>query len=67
MWSQVGLKKHYCHKAIGGDGIPAKLFKILKDDTNKGSTQYVRKFGKASSGQMTGRGQPSPNYQEGQY
>ena len=55
------------NKASGGDGIPAKLFKILKDDTNKGSTQYVRKFGKASSGQMTGRGQPSPNYQEGQY
>jgi len=52
----VGLKKHCCHKAIGGDGIPAKLFKILKDDANKGSIQYVIKFGKASSGQRTGRG-----------
>jgi len=63
----VGLKKHCCHKAIGGDGIPAKLFKILKDDANKGSIQYVIKFGKASSGQRTGRGQPCPNSQEGQY
>jgi len=31
VWSQVGLKNHY-YKASGGDGIPAELFQILKDD-----------------------------------
>ena len=33
-----------------GDGIPDKLFKILKDDALKCCTQYVSKFGKLSSG-----------------
>ena len=55
------------NKARGDDGIPAKLFKILKDDANKGSIQYIIKFGKASSGVRTGRGQPCPSSQEGQY
>ena len=32
MRSQVGLKKHYMNKVSGGDGIPAELFQILKDD-----------------------------------
>ena len=32
MQSQVGLRKHHYNKASGGDGIPAKLFRILKDD-----------------------------------
>ena len=31
VWSQVGLKNHY-YQASGGDGIPAELFQILKDD-----------------------------------
>ena len=62
-----GLRSTAANKAIGGDGIPAKLFKILKEDANKGSIQYVIKFGKASSGQRIGRGQPCPNSQEGQY
>ena len=36
MWSQVGLRKHhYVKKASGVDGIPAELFRILKDDTVK--------------------------------
>ena len=36
MWSQMGLRKHhYEHKASGGDGIPAELFQILKDDAVK--------------------------------
>ena len=61
------LRSTAANKAIGGDGIPAKLFKILKEDANKGSIQYVIKFGKASSGQRIGRGQPCPNSQEGQY
>ena len=32
--SQEGLGKHH-YKASGGDGIPAKLFKVLKDDAVK--------------------------------
>ena len=31
MQSQVGLRKRH-YKASGGDGIPAELFQILKDD-----------------------------------
>ena len=34
MQSQVGLRKHH-YKASGGDGIPAELFQILKDDAVK--------------------------------
>ena len=39
----------------GGDGIPVKLFQILKDDVVEGCTQYVNKFGKPSSGHRTGK------------
>ena len=35
MRSQVGLTKHHCEKASGGDGIPVELFQILKDDAVK--------------------------------
>ena len=35
MWSQVGLKKYYDDKATAGDGNPAELFQILKDDAVK--------------------------------
>ena len=34
MQSQVGLRKHH-YKASEGDGIPAELFQILKDDAVK--------------------------------
>ena len=34
MWSQVGFTKHH-YKARGGDGIPAELLQILKDDNVK--------------------------------
>ena len=34
MRSQVGFRKHK-YKASGGDGIPAELFQILKDDAVK--------------------------------
>ena len=37
------------NKASGGDGIPAELFQILKDDVIKFCTQYARKFGKLKS------------------
>ena len=33
-WSQVGLRKHR-YEAIGGDGIPAELLQVLKDDAVK--------------------------------
>ena len=45
------------NKASGGDGIPAELFPILKDDAIKSCTQYASKFGKLSSGHRTGKGQ----------
>ena len=32
MWSQVGLRSITTNKASGGDGIPVKLFPVLKDD-----------------------------------
>ena len=44
-------------KASGGDGIPVELFQILKDDAVKVLTQYASKFGKLSTGHMTGKGQ----------
>ena len=44
------------NKASGGDGIPAELFQILKDDAIKCCTQYASKFGKLSSGHRTGKG-----------
>ena len=31
----MGLRKHHYNKASGGDGIPAELFQILKDDAVK--------------------------------
>ena len=47
------------NKSSGGDGSPAELFKILKDDAAKCCTQYISKFGKLSSGHRTGKGQLS--------
>ena len=38
----------------GGDGIPAELFQILKDDAVR---VLANKFGKLSSGHRTGKGQ----------
>ena len=45
------------NKAIRSDGIPAELFKILKDDAVKCCTQYASKFGKLSNGHRTAKGQ----------
>ena len=45
------------NKASGGDGIPAELFQILKDESWKCCTQYTSKFGKLSNGHRTGKGQ----------
>ena len=38
------------NKASGGNGIPAELFKILKDDGVKVLHSICSKFGKLSSG-----------------
>ena len=43
------------NKASGGDGIPAELFQVLKDDVVKCCAQYASKFGKFSSGHSTGK------------
>ena len=51
------LRSITMNKTSGGDGIPIDLFQILKDDAVKCCTQYVSKFGKLSSGHMTGKGQ----------
>ena len=45
------------NKASGGDGIPAELFKIPKDDAVKVLHSIASKFGKLSSGHRTGKGQ----------
>ena len=45
------------NKASGGDGIPAELFQILKNDSVKCCSQYGFTFGKLSSGHRTGKGQ----------
>ena len=42
-------------KVSGGDGIPADLFQILKDDALKVLTLFASKFGKLSSGHRTGK------------
>ena len=43
------LRSNTMNKDSGGDGIPVELFRILKDDAVKCSTQYASKFGKLSS------------------
>ena len=43
------------NKASGGDGIPAKLFQILKDDAVKVLHSICNKFGKHSCGHRTGK------------
>ena len=45
------------NKVSGGDGIPAELFQIPKDDAVKCYIQYASKFGKLSNGHRTGKGQ----------
>ena len=45
------------NKASGGDGIPAELFQILKDDDVKVLHSICQQIWKLSSGQKTGKGQ----------
>ena len=51
------LERITMNKDIGGNGIPAELFKFLKLDAVKVLHQYVNKFKKLSSGHRTGKGQ----------
>ena len=44
------------NKTSGGDGIPAELFQILKDEAVKVLCSICCKFGKLSSGHRTGKG-----------
>ena len=45
------------NKASGGDGIPAELFQILKDDAVKMLHSICQKIWKLSGGQRTEKGQ----------
>ena len=45
------------NKTTGGDGIPAELFQILRDDAVKVLQSYASKFGKLNTGHRTGKGQ----------
>ena len=47
------------NKASRGDGIPAELFKILKDDDIKVFHSICQQIWKTSSGHRTGKGQSS--------
>ena len=51
------------NKASGGDGIPVKLFQILKDDAVKVLHSICQEIGKLSSGHRTGIGQFSFQFQ----
>ena len=52
------------NKARRGEGIPAKLFQILKDDAVKVLHSNASKFGKLSIGRRTGNGQFSSQSQK---
>ena len=45
------------NKVSGGDGIPAELFQILKDDAVKVLQSICWHIGKLSCGRRTGKGQ----------
>ena len=45
------------NKASGGDGIPAKLFPVLKDDAVKVLHSIHQQIWKTQSGHRTGKGQ----------
>ena len=51
-------------KAIGGDGIPAELFQILKDDAVKVMHSICQQIWKTHSGHKPGKGQFSSQSQE---
>ena len=60
------LRSISINKASGGDGIPAELFQILKDDAVTMLHSICQQIGKLNSGHWTGKGQFSLQSQEGQ-
>ena len=66
MWSQVGLGKHH-YKDSGGDGTPAELFQILKDDTVKVLHLICQQILNPEAATVLEKVSPHPNSQEGQY
>ena len=54
---KCALRNIIMNKASGGDGIPAELFQILKDNAVKMLHSICQQFGKLSSGHRTERGQ----------
>ena len=54
-WKALG--SNTINKASGGDGIPAELFQILKDDAVKVLHAICQQIWKISSGYRTGNGQ----------
>ena len=59
------LRSISINKASGGDGIPAELFQILKDDAVKVLHSICRQIWKSQQ-HRTGKGQFSLQSQEGQ-
>ena len=51
------LRSITTNKTSAGDGIPAELFQILKDDAMKVLHSYAINLGKLSSGHRTGKDQ----------
>ena len=52
-----GYWRNTPNKDSGGDGIPAELFQILKDDAVKVLYSIWQKIWKTQQGHMTGKGQ----------
>ena len=59
-WALGSITKN---KASGGDGIPAELFQMLKDDAVKVLHSIHQQFGKPISGHRTGKDQFSFQFQ----
>ena len=59
-WALESINKN---KTSGGDGIPVKLFQILKDDAVKVLHSICQQICKLSSGHRTGKGQFSFQFQ----
>ena len=51
------------NKGSGGDGVPAELFQVLKDDAVKVLHSICQKFGKLSSGHRTRKDLSSLQFQ----
>ena len=58
MWSQVSSRKHYTNEASGGNGIPAELFQILRDDAVKVLHSICQKSWKTQQWPREGNGAP---------